>query len=876
MCKPSWHRLGAGLAAALLSAARLAAADETVITQPPAHAPAQVRSGAAPPAGVFAVPPSFRVERLFTVPGDRLGSWVCMTFDDKGRLIVSDEADKGLCRVTPPRLGSGQPTRVERLGVNITAAQGLLYAFGSLYVTVNRETGSGLYRVRDTDGDDRFDEVVKLTTFDGHGDHGPHGLRLTPDGRSILVVCGNHTDPPAGLQISRLPRNWGEDLLLPRLWDPNGHARGRLAPGGWVARTDPDGKLWELIGAGHRNPYDLALNADGELFTYDADMEWDIGTPWYRPSRVAHVTSGSEFGWRSGSGKWPPYYPDSLPPALDVGPGSPVGITFGYGAKFPARYQKALFMGDWTYGTIHAVHLEPDGSTYRAILEDFLSRTPLPVTDVAVGPDGALYFTTGGRGAQSELFRVTYTGDEPTAPADARDPRHADLRALRHRLETYHAPAADAARAVDSLYPYLGHPDRFIRYAARVGLEHQPVGLWHERVLAETDPERLIGGAIALARQGKKSLQPRLLAALGRLDLAALPEGQALELLRAYALTFTRLGEPDRTMAAGLVRRFDAHYPTPSDALNRELSTLLVYLKSPTVVAKTVALMRQGPRRAELPGADALLARNYRGGVLVRTRADGPDPQHVHYAFVLRTVLDGWTTDERAAYFRWLGDASQRSGGNSFRGFIQAIERDAFETAPEVDRRAIEAAGLRIPYRARPLPKPKGPGRDWTADELTRYAESRLSGRNYRNGKQMFAAARCVVCHRFNDEGGATGPDLTQLAGRFTLKDLAEAIVEPSKVVPDLYRASVVTTRDGRVLTGRVVGGADGGLTVLTDAEDPTKVVEIRKDDVEEVKASPVSLMPEGLLKPLNETEILDLFAYLLSRGDATHTMFRK
>ncbi len=66
---------------------------------------------------------------------------------------------------------------------------------------------------------------------------------------------------------------------------------------------------------GYRNQYDIALNEDGELFTYDADMEWDFGSPWYRPTRVCHATSGSEFGWRSGTGKWPAYYEDSLPPS---------------------------------------------------------------------------------------------------------------------------------------------------------------------------------------------------------------------------------------------------------------------------------------------------------------------------------------------------------------------------------------------------------------------------------------------------------------------------------------------------------------------------------------------------------------------------------
>ena len=154
-----------------------------------------------------------------------------------------------------------------------------------------------------------------------------------------------------------MPRIWGEDHLLPRMPDGRGFMAGVLAPGGCIYKIDPDGKNWELISIGYRNPYDIAFNRDGDLFTYDADMEWDINTPWYRPTRVCHVASGSDFGWRNGAGKWPAYYPDSLPAVVDIGPGSPTGITFGYGAKFPAKYQEALFICDWSYGKLYAVHL---------------------------------------------------------------------------------------------------------------------------------------------------------------------------------------------------------------------------------------------------------------------------------------------------------------------------------------------------------------------------------------------------------------------------------------------------------------------------------------------------------------------------------------
>ena len=139
----------------------------------------------------------------------------------------------------------------------------------------------------------------------------------------------------------------------------------------------------------------------------------------------------SEFGWRNGAGKWPAYYPDSLPAVVDIGPGSPTGVCFGYGAKFPAKYQDAFFICDWSYGKLYAVHLTPEGAAYTGEAEEFVSGTPLPLTDVVIQPeDGAMYFAIGGRNTQSGLYRVTYTGSESTAPAKT-DERFADQRAIR-------------------------------------------------------------------------------------------------------------------------------------------------------------------------------------------------------------------------------------------------------------------------------------------------------------------------------------------------------------------------------------------------------------------------------------------------------------
>ena len=216
-----------------------------------------------PAAGNLKVAKDFKVELLYTVPKETEGSWVALCVDPKGRLIVSDQYGK-LYRVVPPPVGTSGPIQHEAIDLPVGKAHGLLYAFDSLYVMVNEDANRGLYRVRDTDGDDRFDEVKLLRKLEGGGEHGVHAILLGPDRRSLYVVCGNMTKLTE-YDSSRVPLDWSEDHLLPRLWDGNGFMKGVLGPGGWIARTDAEGKNWELIAVGFRIPYRPVIEAHRDL-----------------------------------------------------------------------------------------------------------------------------------------------------------------------------------------------------------------------------------------------------------------------------------------------------------------------------------------------------------------------------------------------------------------------------------------------------------------------------------------------------------------------------------------------------------------------------------------------------------------------------------
>jgi putative heme-binding domain-containing protein len=820
----------------------------TSVTEAALAAAARQREPSATPPDRLKVAKGFRVELLYTVPRESQGSWVSMAVDPKGRLVVSDQYGK-LYRVTPPPIGGqAEAIRVEPIDVEIGEAQGMTWAFDSLYVVVNRgeKYASGLYRVRDTDGDDRLDKVERLRPLNGGGEHGPHAVIPGPDGKSLYVVAGNATQL-TDLNGSLVPRLWDEDQVLPYMPDGRGFMRDERAPGGCIYRLDPDGRRWVLVSMGYRNPYDLAFNRRGDLFTYDSDMEWDMNTPWYRPTRVCQAASGSDFGYRNGSGKWPPYYPDSLPPVVDIGPGSPTGITFGYGAKFPAKYQEALFLCDWSYGKLYAVHLAPASSTYKGVVEEFISGTPLPLTDIAVNPkDGALYFAIGGRRTHSGLYRVTYTGEESTE-ASAGDDSGEEARTLRRKLEAFHGRKDPGA--VEAAWPYLGHADRFIRYAARVAIEHQDAKSWQDRALAEKEPQAALTALLALARAGDKGLQPRLLDALDRLDWERLSTAQKLALLRVYGLAFIRMGAPDAATAARVVGRFDPLFPAGGRELNSELCKLLVSLQAPGAAAKGMALLARAPTQEE----------------------------QMDYATSLRKLRAGWTPALREAYFSWFPRAAHYKGGASFEGFLREIRADAVATLSPSEKAALKPL-LEAPISQRTAPVAVAPRpfvKEWTVDELAPLVGRGLAGRDFDRGRSLFAAASCFACHRFANEGGSTGPDLTGVAGRFSPRDLLESIVLPSKVISDQYAAVNVETADGRVVTGRVVNLHGDTMSINTNMLDPDAIANIDRRRIERMEPSPVSMMPQGLLNTLKQDEVLDLLAYLLSGGDREHEAFR-
>jgi putative heme-binding domain-containing protein len=348
------------------------------------------------------------------------------------------------------------------------------------------------------------------------------------------------------------------------------------------------------------------------------------------------------------------------------------------------------------------------------------------------------------------------------------------------------------------------------------------------------------------------ALRDRILKALIAIDFDALsPEAQRT-LVRTVQITLNRFdGAGDLTDE--LIADLDPEFPAKSFPLNWLLCETLAYLQSPNIAAEGIALLNEAVSQEE----------------------------QLEYARSLRFVKTGWTRELRTAYLEWFLKAANYRGGASFDKFIEFIRNDALATFTEAEKTELSELISKKPERKSAIENLGAvfAGRTptmWTLEELSKAAETGMTGRNFENGRKMFAAAACYACHRFRDGGGMNGPDLTGAGGRYSPHDLLDQIINPSKEINEQFAPVVVTLNDGSVVSGVVVNLSGDGVTLNTDLSDPNQRTNVDRKTVKSMEVSKVSPMPPMLLAMLKKEEILDLVAYVLSGGNPEDERFKK
>ncbi|MBK8503998.1 MAG: PQQ-dependent sugar dehydrogenase [Saprospiraceae bacterium] len=484
------------------------------------------------------------------------GEWLSITKDPLGRLLVSPR--KGVLLRFDVSKGPDS-LAIDTLDVGVYDCQGLLCAYGNLYMMgQTADTIRGIYRLKDLDGQGTYGEPILMKEFEKNGDHSGHTLTVGPEGM-IYFLTGNVNYPPLDNTVTFVNQTWKTDHLSPL---PLLYGRDQVPPGGFVMRTDSLGKDWEFYAYGLRNPYDMCFSARGELFTFDSDMEWDFNLPWYRPTRINHLVSGGDYAWRPGVAKRFDYYPDIWPSVVDFGRGSPTATSFGTGTNFPEKYQQSLFVGDWSYGKIYRVDLKPEGSSYKGEYEVFITGQPLNITDMVVGDDGSIYFTTGGNGTDTGLFRIKYTGKSEAKNEDViLQDQFSDLRTLRHEIEKNHF--AKDSSGLNLALQNISHSDRFIRNASRVILERNDPTLWISDLKEQSSPDGKVAMLTALIRSDSTDTHQRLIfEELQGIDFAQSSDEGKLGLLRLYGLAFLRAHHTPINQAQLLYDKLMRSYPS--------------------------------------------------------------------------------------------------------------------------------------------------------------------------------------------------------------------------------------------------------------------------------------------------------------------------
>lgn len=368
---------------------------------------------------VLVAPEGFAVDLVDSAPNLRWPSAVFCRAD--GSLLVAEDpmdmpgpSDQPLDRVWLYRWKEDGSFTRTLFADKLFASFGLEEIDGAVYVM----NMPHLTVLRDVDGDGVAEDRRELLTDlgpvapgvpGGFNDHIVSGLRYGMDGY-LYVACGDKGVPLAhGTD--------GKTLTL---------------RGGGVIRMRPDGSQLEIVARGLRNILDVAMDANGEMFTYD---NTDDGLGWW--TRITHIVPGGYYGYPWDYHDHPERF---LAPMTDYGGGSPTGGLVKREGGWPAPYEGSLFFCEWGDQTLRRFQLERDGGTFKvAVMEEFLQPGKVKdfhPTDVCESPDGRFLYVSdwafGGWTAKNEtgrLWRVRLAKDDghPPGGVDARVGKDATL-----------------------------------------------------------------------------------------------------------------------------------------------------------------------------------------------------------------------------------------------------------------------------------------------------------------------------------------------------------------------------------------------------------------------------------------------------------------
>ena len=346
----------------------------------------------------FLVPDGFLVQR---VADDALShDCFCMTLDSLGRPVISGP---GYLRTLVDDDNDGIYDRAVSWTKEIKqGAQGLWSEGRTLYWVAD----GGLWKSEDSNGDLVADRgATRVLELPTGGEHDAHAIRRGPDGYWYLVA-GNFAST-----VGKLANDASAPITRARA--------------GTLWRISPDFSRRGVWAHGLRNCYDFDFLPDGQIVTYDSDDEREATLPWYRPTRTMVLGPGSDAGWCGPAWKDDDYRVTMPLVLARLGRGSPTGVAVYDHHRFPEKYHEAVFVLDWTFGRVIAIHPSENldesqriaGKVPSEIFMQPSGNAGFAPTDICVAPDGSLLISVGGRGTTGAIYRVTSTQQKTNSEA---------------------------------------------------------------------------------------------------------------------------------------------------------------------------------------------------------------------------------------------------------------------------------------------------------------------------------------------------------------------------------------------------------------------------------------------------------------------------